>query len=242
MLALLAVIGAAYSPWFFAVATAAAVAMIALKAGRRRRAAVDSMGLRLYALRALAPDEDLADRVREVGALLVRAGMATREADDCLAHYDRHALAQDLHNRRATALSAADGRRIDTLAQALDALGTLMERRRALAREVRQVEAREDEIRSDLFKVRLGHLPREALASTLVSIEADVEDAVTALQQELASARTLIAPDIPRRAHRRGSHFQFWPQADARPASPGNPALEKASQRWSDAFIGRTRR
>jgi class 3 adenylate cyclase len=240
LLALLAVIGAAYTAWLFAVAIAAAVALIALKAGRRRRAAVDSMGLRLYALRAL--DEDLADRVRELGALLVRAGMATREADDCVAHYDRHALAQELHDRRATAISAADGRRIDSLAQALDALDTLMERRRALAREVREVEVREDEIRSDLFKVRLGHLPREGLASTLVSVEADVEDAVTALQQELASARTLIAPDIPHRAHRRGSHFHFWPQADARPAALGNPALDRAQQKWSDTFVGRTRR
>jgi class 3 adenylate cyclase len=242
MLALLSVVGVAYTPWFFAVAIGAAVAMVALKASRRRRAAVDSMGLRLYALRALAPDEDLADRVRELGALLVRAGMATREADDWVVHYDRHALAQDLHDRRATAISAADGRRIDSLAQALDALDTLMERRRALTRVVREVEAREDEIRSDLFRVRLGHLPREALASTLVSVEADVEDAVTALQLELASARTLIAPDIPRRPHRRGSHFHFWPQADARPAALGNPALERATRKWSEAFLGRTRR
>jgi class 3 adenylate cyclase len=242
MLALLAVLGAAYTAWFFAIAFGAAVAMVALKAGRRRRAVIDSMGLRLYALRALAPDEDLADRVKELGALLVRAGMATREADDCLAQYDRHALAQDLHNRRATAISAADGRRIDSLAQALDALDTLIERRRALTRVVQEVEAREDEIRSDLFRVRLRHLPREALASTLVSVEADLEDAVTALQQELVRARTLIASDIARRPRRRGSHFQFWPQADARPASLGNPGLERAQRRWSEAFLGRTRR
>jgi class 3 adenylate cyclase len=244
VLALLALLGAAYTPWLFAVAIGAAVTMVAVKASSHRRAAVDSMGLRLYALRALAPDAELADRVKELGALLVRAGMATREADDCLAHYDRHALAQDLHDRRAAAISAADGRRIDSLAQALDALDMLMERRRALAREVREVEAREDEIRSDLFKVRLGRLAREVLASTLVSVEADVEDAVTALQQELATARTLIAPDIPRRTHRRrrrGVNLRLRPRSDAA-AAPASPALDKASKYWSEAFVERSRR
>lgn len=242
VLALLSLVGAAYTPWLFAVAIGAALAMVAVKARSHRRGAVDSIGLRLYALRALAPDGDLADRLKELGALLVRAGMATREADEWLAHYDRHALAEELNNRRSAAISAADGRRIDSLAQALEALDMLMERQRALAREVREVEAREDAIRSDLFNVRVGHLPREALASTLVSAEADVEDAVTALRKELATARTLIRPDIPRRPHRRGVHIRFWPQADARPAALSNPALERATRKWSETFLGRSRR
>jgi hypothetical protein len=244
VLALLVLLGVFYTPWSLAAAAGAALAMVALKAGSHRRAAVDSMGLRVYALRALAPHEDLADRVKQLGAMLVRAGMAMREADECLARYDRQALAHELHDRRAVAISAADGRRVDELAQALDALNALMERRRALAREVREVEAREGEIRSDLFSVRRGHMPREALTSNLVSMDADVEDAVTALQQELATVRTVIPSGIPRRPRRRRGVAvpRFWPRSDARPASPASPAIERASQRWAEMFLGRSRR
>jgi len=242
VLVLLVLLGVLSTPWFLAVAVAAALSLVALKAVRHRRAAVDSVGLRLYALRALAPHEDLGDGVKQLGAMLVRAGMAIREADDCLARFDRQALAHQLHDRRAAAISAADGRRVDTLAQALDALDVLMERRRSLAHEVREVEAREGQIRSDLFSVRLGHMPREALASELVSMDADVEDAVTALQQELAIVRTVIPAGLARpRRRRRGFGFRFWPQSGA-PAARASPALEKASQRWAEAFLGRSRR
>jgi Adenylate and Guanylate cyclase catalytic domain len=75
VLALLVLPGVFYTPWSLAAAAGVVLAMVALKAGSHRRAAVDSMGLRVYALRALAPHEDLADRVKQLGAMLVRAGM-----------------------------------------------------------------------------------------------------------------------------------------------------------------------
>ena len=219
VLAALVVLGVAVSMWIFVAAGALLAVLVAAKAAEVRRGAVDSIGLRLYAMGSLAPDEELAERVKELGGLLVQAGNLVRDADDRLGAHDRRALAHELDGRRAAAVSVADARRVDALARAIDNVDALGERRTDVTREVRRVEARIEGLRTALFDTRLGRGSRDPLVSELVSLHADLEDAVAAVRQELATSPR-VAGDAPRRRGRRlRARLHLRPRRAARPGA-----------------------
>jgi predicted component of type VI protein secretion system len=193
---LLAILGIAASAWLDLGAAALAAAFVLRHAVTERKRFADAAGIHLYAMRSLAPDPEIAERIRQLGALLVKGAQLVHHADQLLEASDRRALAQQLVAARESAVSAGDARRVDALARAIESRDRLAECRGHLAHQERRVEARSGELRDALFEIRLGHQARNDLLDELISLYADVEDAAAALRQELdlapaqATART----------------------------------------------------
>lgn len=222
-LAVLVLLGVLTTPWFVVVAVAVCAVMVAAKAVAFRHASEDIAGLRLYAMHALAPDDEIAARVKELGALLVKASTLAHDVDERLAAHDRTLLAHELQAGRASAVSAAHARRLDALSGAIDALDALAECRAALAREMRRVGGRAEALRATLFEIRVGHGSREPLLDEVVTLHADLEDCVAAVRESL-----LTAPRLPSSAasSRRRRLARFRPRSGSSRVHDDSPMLE----------------
>jgi class 3 adenylate cyclase len=214
LVGLLVLLGVLVTPWLFAVAAALAVAFAVRHLARERKRVADATGIHLYAMRALAPDAELEERIRQLGALLAKAAQLAHDADRFLAASDRRQLAQRLVAARDSAISAADARRVDELARAIELRDGISEHRARLAREIRRAEACSADIRAELFEIRLGHHSRNDVLDTLITLHANVEDAVAPLREELQRAGT---PDMPRKRQRllRRSGGRRWESTGA---------------------------
>jgi class 3 adenylate cyclase len=196
---LLAILGIAASAWLDLGAAALAGAFVLRHAVTERKRVADAAGIHLYAMRSLAPDPEIAERIRQLGALLVKGAQLVHHADELLEVSDRRALAQQLVAARESAVSAGDARRVDALARAIESRDRLAERRGHLAHQERRVEARSGELRAALFEIRLGHQARNDVLDELISLYADVEDTAAALRQELDVARAQATARTTRR-------------------------------------------
>jgi class 3 adenylate cyclase len=186
--ALLTILGIAVSAWLFIGAVVLAVGFVLRHAATEQRRIADAAGIHLYAMRALAPDPELAERIRELGALLVRAAHLVHDADEVLAATDRSVLAHRLLAARGSAVSATDARRVDALARAIESRDRLAECRGHLSSQVRGVEGRSEDLRTGLFEIRLGHQSRNRVLDELIGLHADTEDATIALRLALEQA------------------------------------------------------
>jgi class 3 adenylate cyclase len=200
---LVAILGIAASAWLYIGAATLAAAFVLRHAVTERRRVADAAGIHLYAMRSLAPDPELAERIRQLGALLVKGAHLVHDADQRLEASDRRALAQRLVAARASAVSAGDARRVDALARAIESHDRLAEFRRHLAHQIRRVEAYSGELRAALFEIRLGHQGRNEVLDEFISLHADVEDAAAAVGQELEQASAPTTSPTRRRRLRR---------------------------------------
>jgi hypothetical protein len=198
--ALLAFLGVAVSAWSFAAALALAVGFVLRHVAKEQGRIADAAGIHVYAMRSLAPDPDLALRIRDLGALLVKAAHLAHDADEVLTGSDRSELAQRLVAARGAAVSATDARRVDALARAIESRDRLAESRSHLAVQMRDVESRSEELRSALFEIRLGHQSRNDVLEQLIGLHADTEDATVALTLALEQ---VSVPVKSRARHRR---------------------------------------
>jgi class 3 adenylate cyclase len=200
---LLVILGVALFQWLLAGAAALTALFVLQHTVSERRRVADAAGIHLYAMRSLAPDPEFAEHVRQLGAVLVKASHLVHDADVRLAVSDRRTLAQQLVAAREVAISASGARRADELARAIELRDRLAECRRHLAHEIRLVEARSNAWRAALFEIRLGHQGRSEVLDEFISFRADLEDGISALEQELADVSTSPAFASGRHGRRR---------------------------------------
>ena len=197
----LAILGAIYTPWLYVAAIGVWIITVVAKAALLRREAVYTVGSQVFALEVIAPDQELAKLLHDLGTRLMIANEWVLRVDGYLSENNPTTIARELRRRRATASSSVEASQIDSLGREVDALVELRDRRTVLLNEVSSFEKRTNEIRDALFEIRLGRSQREELAAQLGSDCRDVAALVTGLRQQLAMAKRCDTTGIngPRR-------------------------------------------
>jgi class 3 adenylate cyclase len=210
LLAALVAVGVVVTPWVFALAVALTIVIVALSTASRRRESVLSVGWRVSALEAVAPDHELASLLRDLGFGLSSSKEWAWRAEKYLAENNRRTISREVRRRRAAAASAGDALQADRLARELDALDAVAERRAATVRELRRFGSCVDELRDALFESRLGHAEKDELVAQLEAERAKIDGLLTGLRDELATARDRAALNTGFRRVPLGGRFRRY--------------------------------
>jgi class 3 adenylate cyclase len=140
-----------------------------------RRDDFSSLASDVFAVEGVAPDPELRAPLHELGMLLMTARERLRQVESYLSEHNASAMARDLKRRRAAAATLESAVRIDSLAEAVEALQGLARRDLALREGMRSCAHRVDEFRDALFEVRLGRGSRKDLLDRLGSACTEIE-------------------------------------------------------------------
>jgi hypothetical protein len=172
-------------------------AVVRRRLGRRSS---DIVGARIHSMARLSPSPELGGALRALGGAILQAARDDRGTENLLKSIDRRALRRRLNElRSASFVTERDAQLADGLARQVAAIERLTSLRSALRAEMARIEMRMDEIRQQLFAVRLGDpLPENLVGEISASSEA-IQSLRTQLQQAKHEADHPIAPGQPGR-------------------------------------------